>query len=374
MIDVSRSTTRWTRLALLLATISVIWATPPPLRLSPLGAQTPVDEPPTPPAFPLPKIEVPRLEFEWGEVIQGAVITTIFPIHNRGTAPLKILKVTSNCGCTSTFYSEEIAPGEEGRIELKIDTAKLFGRALRKNATVFCNDPTQGQVTLWLRGDVIPLLKSTAAILKVSGICEEMKEARFRFTPGTDQPTTVVGASLKGKLLEVVKLTPLDGGGAEVHLRAGPGETPAFLRDELLLQVKVGENDPVEVQYPVVIEHLDRVRFSPSGNIVFYRRQTAHLESTPPREVAKEIHLRATRKDLPIQVTGVRVEDAPEGLFRAEVRAVVPGEHYVIKIHVLKTMTQQQVQGRVVIEIDDPIRPTREREVFAQFRLRNPAG
>ncbi len=341
-----------------------------------VGAQDPDDDlgPPPIPIVPQPQVVVTEHEFHWDRVIQGAVVSHAFEIRNPGDAPLQLLKVTSNCGCTSSFFTKEIAPGEAGRVELQIDTIQISGGYQRKTATVFTNDPATPQLTLWMVGDVAPLLQSPDPILKVSGVCEESKEGHFRFTPGTDQMTTVVAARLRSGLLEVVALHPIEGGGTEVHLRAGPGESPALLRDELLLSVKTSENEPAEVSYPVVIEHLDRIRITPGGSVVFFRRQTAHLETNPARDVSKEIHLRAVREDLPFHVTGVRMEDSPEGLFRTEVRAVVPGQHYVVSVRVLRTMAKSQEQGRLVIEIDDPIRPTREREVFAQFRLRDPAG
>lgn len=330
--------------------------------------------PPPIPTGPQPQIEVVEVEHDFGKVTQGTVVTHSFTVKNRGTAPLRILKVQSNCGCTSTFFTEEVLPGAEGRVELRIDTASVAGGSHRKNATISSDDPAAPQLTLWMVGEVVPLLQSSAPALKVTGLCEEPKEGLFRFTPGTDRPTAVVGARLRGGLLEVVSLSPLDGGGAEIHLRAPPGAEPGLIRDELLLGVRLGEADPVETSYPVVIEHLDRIRITPGGNIVFFRRQTAHLESDPPREVSKEIHVQSARPDLPFRVTGARIEGVPEGLFTTEVREETPGQHYVITIRVQKTVPEAQVQGRLVIETDDAARPRREREVFAQFRPGAPPG
>jgi len=325
--------------------------------------------PPAIPTKPQPQIEVPESEHSFGTVYQGTVVTHSFTVRNRGTATLRISKVHSNCGCTSSYHDEEIPPGGEGRVELRIDTADLSGGPQRKNATISSDDPAAPQVTLWMAGEIVPLLVPAVMSIRLNGICEEAKEGRFRFAPGTDRPTEVLAARLREGRAEVVSFDPLEGGGIEVHLRAGAGEEPAILRDELLLQVKLGDDEPIETRFPVIIEHSDRIRITPGGNVVFYRRQTAHLETDPARDVSKELHVRPARPDLPCRVASVRLEDVPEGLFRAEVREEVANQHYVITVRVLKTFEESQVRGRLVIETDDPVRPRREREVYAQFRL-----
>ncbi len=359
----------------------IAWAALVTLLLGPVGVfgQTPPtpgpDQPnPAPSPFPQPKIEFPETQYEWETVLQGQVMKHSFRVLNRGDAPLKILRINSNCGCTSSFYSKEIAPGKEGLVELTVDTGKTPAGYLRKSATIFSNDPTAGQIQLWMIGQVNPLLQSPAPLLKVSGVVGEGKESEFTFEPGTDLPTTVHSAKVVGTNLELVKLEKLDSGGARVTLKGGPGEAPGMLRDELVIVVQVGEQAAVETTYGVVLEHLDPIRITPGGNVVFYRRQTAHLERNPNREVSKEIVFRSQRPDLNFQIEEVRIEGAPEGLFQTEFRTVVPGQHYVVKVRVMKVLGQSQVTGRLIVVTDQPGEPTREREVIAQFRLRSPSG
>ena len=54
-----------------------------------------------PPGFALPKVEYPETEYEWDLAIQGDIITYTFPVKNTGDAILRILRVQSNCGCTT---------------------------------------------------------------------------------------------------------------------------------------------------------------------------------------------------------------------------------------------------------------------------------
>lgn len=330
------------------------------------------EKPDEPIGFSLPKLEVPETEYEWETVLQGAVVTYTFPILNVGSAPLKILRVQSNCGCTTPSHSDVIAPGEQGHIALRVATGEVAAGYLRKNATVFTNDPTQGQVILWIRGQVDPILKTDEKFLRVSGVLNEVKESTFRFTPGTDRKTTVLSAKSEKELIEIVSVDPLEGGGATITVRAGAHEKPDLLRDNLLVRVQLDDDKPVEASFPLSIAHLDTVKISPSGKVLFYRRQTAHLERHPDRDVSKEITLRSIREDLSFQILSAQIEDAPEGLFDLSVRTVVPGQHYIIKIRVLRTENESQVTGRLVIETDDQTLPKREIDVMAQFRMRPP--
>ncbi len=70
---------------------------------------------------------------------------------------------------------------------------------------------------------------------------------------------------------------------------------------------------------------------------------------------------------------GARVEGAPDGLFSTEVRTVVPDEHYIVKVRVLKTVPESQVRALLVIDVDDPRQSNRTVQLFAQFR-RPPPG
>ena len=66
----------------------------------------------------LPAEATPRLvaasTVEVGPLIAGETTLAEFPIENTGTEPLRILKVATSCGCTTTSYPETLAPGEKG--------------------------------------------------------------------------------------------------------------------------------------------------------------------------------------------------------------------------------------------------------------------
>ena len=55
---------------------------------------------PSIPARPILRIDDPH--FDWGQIVQGDRPRHSFQIHNDGTAPLRIERVKTSCGCTTS--------------------------------------------------------------------------------------------------------------------------------------------------------------------------------------------------------------------------------------------------------------------------------
>lgn len=340
------------------------------------AGQVPDDEvgPPDPPAGPQPQIYFEETAFDWQSVVQGTRVRHRFEVRNRGDAPLLIDKVKSNCGCTSTHFDKVIAPGKTGTIELEVDTSEFNGGRPRKNAIVHSNDPDALEISLWMLGRVVPVLKTETSVLKLSGLSSESKRMEVTISPGSDQPTEILEITPRNGHVAVESLQPLTDGRYQLVLTAGPAESPGILRDDLSAKVSIAGGEPISVPLRVVIEHLDTVRIIPNGNIIFYRRQTAHLDGPVKREVFKEIHVKSVRTDLPVVVTSAEIIEAPADLLSTEVTEIQKGQHYLIKISVLKPHSQSQASGTLQIHLSGQEILLRERKVFAQFRLRTPGG
>ncbi len=82
----------------------------------------------------MPKIYFKENEHNFGEIIQGEIITHAYKFSNTGGADLIISDVKASCGCTATeFPKEPIKPGETGVIKLTFDSR---GRMGYQNKTV----------------------------------------------------------------------------------------------------------------------------------------------------------------------------------------------------------------------------------------------
>lgn len=330
--------------------------------------------PPDPPSGAQPQIYFEETAFDWQSVLQGTRVRHKFKVNNRGNAPLLIDKVKSNCGCTSTYFDRVIAPGKTGTIELEVDTSEFNGGRPRKNAVVHSNDPDALELSLWMMGRVTPALKLETSVLKLSGLSTESKRLETTISPGSDQPIEIIEVTPRNGTVTVESLKPLTDGRYQLTLTADPVESPGILSDDLNVKVSVAGGEPISVALRAVVEHLDTVNIIPNGNIIFYRRQTAHLDGPVRRDVFKEIHVKSVRADLPVVVDSVEIVDAPPGLLSAEVTEIQEGQHYLIKISVLKPHSQSQASGNLQIRLGGPEPRIKERKVFAQFRLRTPVG
>ncbi|NRA74819.1 MAG: DUF1573 domain-containing protein, partial [Planctomycetes bacterium] len=290
-------------------------------------------------------------------------------VENRGKAPLKILKVSSTCGCTSTRFDEVIEPGASGIIELQVDTSEFSGGRPRKNAVVKTNDPELSEVHLWMVGLVDPLLQFESSVFKLSGLAMEKKQFITTILPAVELPIALKQAKSKNGSFLVSALESLDEGW-RLTLTAEASKQIRSLRDDLELVISVDDGEPFTIPVPVVVEHKDRILTVPSGNLIFYRRHTAPLDGPVRREVAKEVHVRSVREDLPIVDFSAQIVEAPEGLFDVTVTEVIPGHHYKIRIQVLRTLPVSQARGILRMRLGEGEDQVREKGVIAQFRLK----
>lgn len=90
-------------------------------------------------AKPAAIITFEKTEHDFGEVLQGEVVTCSFHFTNTGNAPLLISQVSSSCGCTVGDYPHEpIAPGKCGTIKATYDSKGHHGFQTR-TLTVMSN-------------------------------------------------------------------------------------------------------------------------------------------------------------------------------------------------------------------------------------------
>ncbi|MEO0470404.1 MAG: DUF1573 domain-containing protein [Bacteroidota bacterium] len=111
-----------------------------------LGIARPAPAKPVQPSFLQQAEEMDKTQVEWleekhvfGKIIEGNLAKHTFKFKNVGEQPLKLTRVKPSCGCTTPTYSkEEIAPGQEGFIEVSFNSRGRLGTQ-RKSITVTGN-------------------------------------------------------------------------------------------------------------------------------------------------------------------------------------------------------------------------------------------
>jgi hypothetical protein len=105
-----------------------------------------------------PKIHVPKLVVDLGEVAQGITVDADFEIVNEGDGVLQIRAVRPTCGCTVAEYDREVEPGKTGMIRAKLNT-KGFNGPVSKSILVMTNDSANPTTTLVIKASVKPYVE-----------------------------------------------------------------------------------------------------------------------------------------------------------------------------------------------------------------------
>jgi len=101
------------------------------------------------------KAVFPEMRFDFGKTMHGSVVEHDFWVKNEGSAVLRIVKVNMTSPLLVTRMPRELAPGGEGMIRFKLDTAALRG-AFKGQISVFLDDPDLPEADLSFEGLVIP--------------------------------------------------------------------------------------------------------------------------------------------------------------------------------------------------------------------------
>jgi hypothetical protein len=112
-------------------------------------------------------VELVALEdvHDFGTVDSGPVVTHTFKLKNYGPDTIEIKSVKSACGCTAILASTpQLGPGEEGGVEVALDTYKLTGEQ-SKTITVKSSDPVRPELPMTLHGFVATDLRAAPARL-----------------------------------------------------------------------------------------------------------------------------------------------------------------------------------------------------------------
>ncbi len=105
-----------------------------------------------------PKAVFSEPRFQFGEVLSGAVVEHDFALSNTGSARARIEKVSMTTPLLVTQMPRDVAPGAEGRIHFKLDTANLEGK-FDGAILVSLNDPALPQARLSFSGRVVPAIE-----------------------------------------------------------------------------------------------------------------------------------------------------------------------------------------------------------------------
>lgn len=110
-----------------------------------------------------PKASVQQVEYNFGNIKQGDIVSHTFVISNSGGDLLKITDVRASCGCTAANPTKrELKPGESSNLEVTFNSKGRKGPQT-KTVNVITNDPDKKDITLTIKCNIIvPEEKNTS--------------------------------------------------------------------------------------------------------------------------------------------------------------------------------------------------------------------
>jgi len=210
-----------------------------------------------------PEITSASPNHDFGQILEGQVVTHLFEIANKGTADLKIEKVRATCGCTAVQPAKtELKPGEKTTIQVEFDSNRRLGLQ-QKFVYVFSNDPKTPQYKLSFNAMVVEKLEPPKDA-KVGKLVLEKKMIDFGNVEEGKVVEGTIGFTNKGNgVLEIINVRTSCGCTAAIlsSRKLNPGEKGS-LKIELDTSNREGKmtrivslfsNDPTQANQIITI-------------------------------------------------------------------------------------------------------------------------
>lgn len=105
--------------------------------------------------FIVPQISFKQDKHDFGTMIEGTIAEHTLEFSNTGGDTLKILNISSSCGCSAALISKKfLTAGEVGLLKITYDSHGKLGQQTN-TISVYSNDPNNQQKTITITANVI---------------------------------------------------------------------------------------------------------------------------------------------------------------------------------------------------------------------------
>jgi len=121
-----------------------------------------------------PVLTFDKKEHDFGEIVNGTPVSTVFNYTNTGKSPLVITDIKSTCGCTvpQDWSKEPLAPGASAKFTVDFNGKGSPGSATSKTVTVTANTENGTEavkIKAFIKGDgSTPVPAASTAAVKSS--------------------------------------------------------------------------------------------------------------------------------------------------------------------------------------------------------------
>ncbi len=299
-----------------------------------------------------PRLVIPDQLHDFGSINQGAVVEHKFEVQNKGTAPLKIRKLSPSCGCTAAVLdSDVVEPGGATFISAKFDTTGFRGEKV-KTIRVYTNDPKQTSTVLTLQGVV-----ETDVVI-------EPERLNFKsVTRGEKATAEAIVSVRKGKGIKIVNIVSRSDKITVEKEDLSPKDRPDT---RFRVRVTLSEDLPLGNFRSRVVMNTSS-KETPVANLSVFAFVQGDLQLEPKNAsfgllegplkngMIKEVVLKNLGKK-PVSLLGVK-SDHPE--IEGSFSVLEPGQRYAIKVTLRKSATGV-IRGRLTLKTDSTEKDQKE--------------
>jgi hypothetical protein len=208
-----------------------------------------------------PVIFIEQEIFTTQRIIEGQDVVHTFMVLNRGTAPLHILNVRSDCNCTTVQFDRTVPADGKGKITLKIDTTGSRGKIIRRS-TVLSDDPKTPVRHIEIHLTITPVISIEPSRVTMYGFPEQALSKEVLIRSNIEKPL-----ELKEKQLTIpskikYRMTTLRETHSYVVTFQNLIKEPEVYRGRLILETNFPERPVIVV--PIFCKILDDIQVTPN--------------------------------------------------------------------------------------------------------------
>jgi hypothetical protein len=198
-----------------------------------------------------PKISVDKTKIDLGVIYNGETKKARVIIKNIGNDSLKIISVTTSCGCTTAKRPKDyIRRGEQDAVEVEFNSTGFRGK-VEKHVSIVTNDPIAQTTEVTLTGDVIEELQPVrnASVIWLGAVPKDKEVTQtvtFKNVSGKVITLTGYKSSSPDIKVEFGQKTVLPADTVQISFKVTPRKT-----DYLSEQVYLATDSKKQSQVPV---------------------------------------------------------------------------------------------------------------------------
>ena len=198
-----------------------------------------------------PKISVDKTKIDLGVIYNGETKKARVIIKNIGNDSLKIISVTTSCGCTTAKRPKDyIRRGEQDAVDVEFNSTGFRGK-VEKHVSIVTNDPIAQTTEVTLTGDVIEELQPVrnASVIWLGAVPKDKEVTQtvtFKNVSGKVITLTGYKSSSPDIKVEFGQKTVLPADTVQISFKVTPRKT-----DYLSEQVYLATDSKKQSQVPV---------------------------------------------------------------------------------------------------------------------------